>query len=33
VLPDTMVAGPELAPPTDDHRARIFGASESGARA
>ncbi len=25
LLPDTMVAGPELAPPTEEHRARIFG--------
>ena len=24
-LPDTLIAGPELAPPTEDHRARIFG--------
>jgi 2-polyprenyl-6-methoxyphenol hydroxylase-like FAD-dependent oxidoreductase len=23
-LPDTLVAGPELAPPTEEHRARIF---------
>jgi menaquinone-9 beta-reductase len=27
VLPDTMVAGPDLAPPTEEHRARIFGPS------
>jgi menaquinone-9 beta-reductase len=26
-LPDTMVAGPDLAPPTEEHRARIFGPS------
>jgi menaquinone-9 beta-reductase len=25
LLPDTMVAGPDLAPPTEDHRVRIFG--------
>jgi 2-polyprenyl-6-methoxyphenol hydroxylase-like FAD-dependent oxidoreductase len=24
-LPDTLVAGPDLAPPTEEHRARIFG--------
>jgi hypothetical protein len=24
-LPDTLVAGPDLAPPTDEHRARLFG--------
>lgn len=24
-LPDTQVAGPDLAPPTEEHRARIFG--------
>jgi 2-polyprenyl-6-methoxyphenol hydroxylase-like FAD-dependent oxidoreductase len=28
-LPDTMVAGPDLAPPTEEHRARIFGPDES----
>lgn len=25
VLPDTMVAGPDLAPPTEEHRAKLFG--------
>lgn len=25
VLPDTIVAGPDLAPPTEEHRTRIFG--------
>jgi menaquinone-9 beta-reductase len=25
LLPDTMVAGPDLAPPTEEHRVRIFG--------
>jgi menaquinone-9 beta-reductase len=25
VLPDTLIAGPELAPPTQEHRARLFG--------
>jgi 2-polyprenyl-6-methoxyphenol hydroxylase-like FAD-dependent oxidoreductase len=25
VLPDTLFAGPDLAPPTDAHRAKIFG--------
>jgi 2-polyprenyl-6-methoxyphenol hydroxylase-like FAD-dependent oxidoreductase len=24
-LPDTMVSGPDLAPPTEEHRSRIFG--------
>jgi hypothetical protein len=24
-LPDTLVAGPDLAPPTEEHHARIFG--------
>ena len=24
-LPDTLIAGPDLAPPTEEHRARIFG--------
>jgi menaquinone-9 beta-reductase len=28
-LPDTLVAGPELAPPTEEHRARIFGRDAS----
>jgi 2-polyprenyl-6-methoxyphenol hydroxylase-like FAD-dependent oxidoreductase len=31
-LPDTLVAGPDLAPPTEEHRARIFGGEDTGRR-
>jgi hypothetical protein len=26
-IPDTFISGPELAPPTDEHRKRIYGGS------
>jgi 2-polyprenyl-6-methoxyphenol hydroxylase-like FAD-dependent oxidoreductase len=29
-LPDTLIAGPSLAPPTEEHRARIFGSAQAG---
>ena len=29
VLPDTLVTGPDLAPPTDEHRSRIFGSEQT----
>jgi 2-polyprenyl-6-methoxyphenol hydroxylase-like FAD-dependent oxidoreductase len=29
-LPDTLIAGPDLAPPTEEHRARIFGNALAG---
>jgi 2-polyprenyl-6-methoxyphenol hydroxylase-like FAD-dependent oxidoreductase len=29
-LPDTLFAGPDLAPPTEEHRARIFGSERRG---
>ena len=28
-LPDTLIAGPDLAPPTEEHHARIFGTATS----
>ena len=28
-LPDTLIAGPDLAPPTEEHRARIFGSEQA----
>jgi 2-polyprenyl-6-methoxyphenol hydroxylase-like FAD-dependent oxidoreductase len=27
-LPDTLIAGPDLAPPTEEHRARLFGSEQ-----
>jgi 2-polyprenyl-6-methoxyphenol hydroxylase-like FAD-dependent oxidoreductase len=29
-LPNTLVAGPDLAPPSEEHRARIFGSQQAG---